>query len=71
MIDQVTRFISQVDGKVSHWFIENGTSIDAAEKMCLDFLRILAGMKMQQQQTAATPEAEVKSDTLEETNVQS
>jgi len=48
MFEQVLRFVSKVDDKVSHWIVENGTSIDCAEKMLLQFLQHLGQLKAQQ-----------------------
>jgi hypothetical protein len=48
-MENVTRFLSKIDGKSSHWILENGITIDVAEKMLLEFLQYLALIKTQHQ----------------------
>ncbi len=55
MFEQVLRFISKVEDKSSEWIVENGTSIEIAERMLLQFLQHLGQLKAQQ---AAIQEAQ-------------
>lgn len=48
MMQQVTRFVAEVEGKISHWIVESDTTLDAAERMCLQFLQQLGKIKEQQ-----------------------
>lgn len=49
MFENVVRFVANVEGKISHWILENGTGIEVAEKMCLQFLQNLGLIKAQQE----------------------
>ena len=62
MMQQVTRFISEIEGKVSHWIVESDTSLESAEKMCLQFLQQLGKIREQHEAMKAqqTPEEENK-----------
>ncbi len=57
MFENVIRFIANVEGKVSHWLVDQGTSIDAAEKMCLQFLQSLGTIKAQNEAVAKAQKA--------------
>jgi benzoyl-CoA reductase/2-hydroxyglutaryl-CoA dehydratase subunit BcrC/BadD/HgdB len=48
MMQQVTRFTSQIENKTSQWIVESDTPIEIAEKMCLEFLQNLGMIKAQQ-----------------------
>ena len=61
MMQQVTRFISTVENKVSHWIVESDTPLEVAERMCLQFLQQLGNIRAQQE--AARSELGVKGET--------
>jgi len=48
MLENVLRFVATIEGKASHWILENGTSIEQAEKMALQMIQYLGQMKVQQ-----------------------
>jgi hypothetical protein len=48
MMQQVTRFTSQIENKTSQWIVESDTPIEIAERMCLEFLQQLGMIKAQQ-----------------------
>ncbi len=60
MMQQVTRFTSNIENKISHWIVESDTSIDVAERMCMQFIQQLGVIKAQQ--TQAQPPQESKED---------
>lgn len=68
MIEQVYRFISTIEGKTSHWILENETSIDIAEKMCLQFLQQLGNMRANAQQAQQVAEQAKKAEENKEEN---
>jgi hypothetical protein len=49
MHQQVTRFTSTIDNKTSHWIVESDTTLEIAEKMCLEFIHQLCKIKEQQE----------------------
>lgn len=49
MFENVLRFTSKVENFVSHWILENGTSIEVAEKMALQFLQHLGQVRASQE----------------------
>lgn len=49
MIENVIRFIANVDGKISHWLVDNGTPIEMAEKMLMQFMQMIGQIKAQQE----------------------
>lgn len=60
MYENVIKFTAKVDEKVSYWFLENGTPIDAAERMCMQFIQMLGQIKaaqaaMQQKEQESVP----------------
>ena len=50
MFEQALRFIAKVEDKTAHFILDNGTTIEQAEKMCLQMLQNLGILKIQQQQ---------------------
>ena len=60
MIDHIIRFIAKVDDKESQWLLQNGTSYEAAEKMCLQFIQILAQLKAQEPAKEVVKEPEIE-----------
>jgi len=65
MMQQVTRLTSNIENKISHWMVESDTSIDIAEKMCLQFLQQLGAIRAEQEalKTQAPEENKVKTFT--------
>lgn len=64
MFENIIKFIAKVDDKESHWYVQNGTSFEIAEKMCLQFLQYLAQIKAQQ--TPSQPPVEASPTELEQ-----
>lgn len=55
MLEQVFRFVAKVDEKTSHWIVENGTTLDVAEKMLIQFLSQISQIRVQQSQQNQPP----------------
>lgn len=67
MLENILKFTAKVENEISHWYVANGTKIEVAEKMCLQFLQALGQLKAQQEaQKAAESEHEVKEVPVEE-----
>lgn len=57
MFENVIRFVMNVDGKVAHWILENGTGIETAEKMAIQFLQSIGMVKAQNEAAVAAQKA--------------
>lgn len=68
MLENVIRLVSQVDENVSHWYISNGTPIEVAEKMCLQFLQVLGKIKAQNEAMAQAQKDAADQAALESAN---
>jgi hypothetical protein len=67
MLENFLKFTAKVEDEVSHWYLANGTKIETAEKMCLQFLQALGALKAQQEsQKASESVHEVKEVPVEE-----
>jgi hypothetical protein len=73
MMQQVTRFTSTIDNKTSHWIVESDTTLEIAEKMCMQFMQQLGSIKAQQEalKAAQTPVTEDKVPDGECCNIES
>lgn len=63
MFENIIKFTAKVNDRTSHWLVENGTPIEVAEKMCLQFLQQLAAIKAQQEAQKAAIENSEKEET--------
>lgn len=62
MFENTLKFVSKVEDKASQWLVDHGTSIEQAEKMCIQFLQHLGQLRNAQavnQPPAEQPKAEV------------
>jgi hypothetical protein len=48
MFEPILKFEAQVEDKISHWYVQHGTTIEQAEQMVLAFLVKLQQAKVQQ-----------------------
>ena len=67
MLENILKFTAKVEDEISHWYVANGTKIETAEKMVLQFLQYLGALKAQQEtQKASESDHEVKEVSIEE-----
>jgi hypothetical protein len=57
-IENVNRIVSKVGEKVGHFYLESGTTIEEAEKMCMEFIQIIGVMRLQHEQQQAMLKAQ-------------
>lgn len=58
MLENFLKFTAKIEEEVSHWYVANGTKIEVAEKMCLQFLQALGQLKAQQEAQQAEQTAQ-------------